>query len=117
MLITGNRNEDGPASLETTIQASNTPASLPVLTISAPQRLPVPERQGWRVCPASGWRSHGVTSGVWRCPDWPEDAPLPATLHGGTADGAEDPGQASGTLDRLQGLVRAGAWRDEACDR
>ena len=39
MLITGNRNEDGPASLEATIQASNTPSSLPVLTISEPQRL------------------------------------------------------------------------------
>jgi len=39
MLITGNRNEEGPASLEATIQAFNTPTSLPVLTISEPQRL------------------------------------------------------------------------------
>jgi len=39
ILITGNRNEDGPESLEAVLQASNTPASLPVLTISEPQRL------------------------------------------------------------------------------
>jgi hypothetical protein len=39
ILITGNRNEEGPTSLEATIQASNTPTSLPVLTISEPQRL------------------------------------------------------------------------------
>ena len=39
ILITGNRNEDGPASLEATLQASNTPSSLRVLTISEPQRL------------------------------------------------------------------------------
>ena len=39
ILITGNRNEDGPASLEATLQVSNTPSSLPVLTISEPQRL------------------------------------------------------------------------------
>jgi hypothetical protein len=39
ILITGNRNEEGPASLEATIQASNTPTSLPVLTISEPQRI------------------------------------------------------------------------------
>ena len=30
ILITGNRNEEGPASLEATLQASNTPTSLPV---------------------------------------------------------------------------------------
>jgi hypothetical protein len=39
LLITGNRNAEGPESLEATIQASNTPTSLPVLTISEPQRL------------------------------------------------------------------------------
>lgn len=39
VLITGNRNQEGPASLEAVIQASNTPWSLPVLTIGAPQRL------------------------------------------------------------------------------
>ena len=39
ILITGNRNEDGPASLEATLQVSNMPSSLPVLTISEPQRL------------------------------------------------------------------------------
>jgi hypothetical protein len=35
----GNRNEDGPTSLEATIQGWNTSTSLPVLTISEPQRL------------------------------------------------------------------------------
>ena len=39
VLITGNRNQDGPASLESTIQASSTPLSLPVLTIGEPQRV------------------------------------------------------------------------------
>jgi len=39
ILITGNRNEEGPASLEATIQASHTSTSLPVLTISEPQRI------------------------------------------------------------------------------
>ncbi len=39
VLITGNRNQDGPESLEAVIQAANTPASLPVLTISEPQRI------------------------------------------------------------------------------
>jgi hypothetical protein len=34
LLITGNRNEEGPASLEATLQASNTLTSLPVLTLS-----------------------------------------------------------------------------------
>ena len=32
ILITGNRNEDGPASLEATLQVSNTPSSLPSLS-------------------------------------------------------------------------------------
>ena len=39
ILITGNRNEEGPASLEATIQEPNTLTSLPVLTISEPQRI------------------------------------------------------------------------------
>ena len=39
VLITANRNEEGPASLEATLQASNTPTSLPVLTLSEPQRI------------------------------------------------------------------------------
>jgi hypothetical protein len=39
ILLTGNRNEDGPSSLEATIQVFNTPTSLPVLTISEPQRI------------------------------------------------------------------------------
>ena len=39
ILITGKRNEEGPASLEATLQASNTPTSLPVLTLSEPQRV------------------------------------------------------------------------------
>lgn len=39
ILITGNRNEEGPDSLEATLQASNTPTSLPVLTLSEPQRM------------------------------------------------------------------------------
>lgn len=33
VLITGNRNSDGPDALEVTIQDSNTPTSLPVVTI------------------------------------------------------------------------------------
>jgi hypothetical protein len=39
VLITGNRNRDGPESLEAVIQAANTPTSLPVLTIGEPQRI------------------------------------------------------------------------------
>jgi hypothetical protein len=39
ILITGNRNEDGPESLEAVLQTSNTAASMPVFTISEPQRL------------------------------------------------------------------------------
>jgi hypothetical protein len=33
LLLTNNRNDDGPESLEATIRAFNTPASLPVFTI------------------------------------------------------------------------------------
>lgn len=39
VLITGNRNQEGPESLEATIQIANTPESLPVLTIGEPQRI------------------------------------------------------------------------------
>ena len=39
ILITGNRNEDGPESLEAVLQTSNTAASMPVFTISEPQCL------------------------------------------------------------------------------
>lgn len=39
LLITGNRNEEGPESLEATLRAANTPTSLPVFTLSEPQRL------------------------------------------------------------------------------
>jgi hypothetical protein len=39
VLITDNRNQDDPDSLEATIQARNTPASLPVLTIANVRRL------------------------------------------------------------------------------
>src|SRR5262245_44333678 len=49
ILITGNRNEDGPASLEATIQASHTSTSLPVLTISEPQRILSSHAYGRRV--------------------------------------------------------------------
>ncbi len=36
VLLTGNRNKDGPDSLEATIQAENTPQSLPVFTLADP---------------------------------------------------------------------------------
>ncbi len=39
VLITGNRNQEGSESLEAVVQASNTPASLPVLTIGEPQHI------------------------------------------------------------------------------
>jgi hypothetical protein len=39
VLITRNRNRDGPDSLEATIQAHNTAESLPVLTIADTERL------------------------------------------------------------------------------
>jgi hypothetical protein len=38
-LLTGNRNKDGPDSLEATIQACNTPTSLPVFTIANVKRM------------------------------------------------------------------------------
>ena len=39
VLVTGNRNDDGPDSLEAVIRDENQPDSLPVLTISDPRRL------------------------------------------------------------------------------
>lgn len=36
VLITGNRNKDGPDSLEAMIQSQNTPSCLPVLTLGDP---------------------------------------------------------------------------------
>jgi hypothetical protein len=39
VLVTGNRNQDGPDSLETTLRALNTVQSLPVLTLADPQRI------------------------------------------------------------------------------
>ncbi len=39
ILLTGNRNKESPDSLQATIEAHNTPASLPVFTISEPKRV------------------------------------------------------------------------------
>jgi hypothetical protein len=39
VLITGNRNDDGPDSLQATIKSCNTPTSLPVFTLSEPRRV------------------------------------------------------------------------------
>jgi hypothetical protein len=39
VLITGNRNKEGPDSLEATIQKFNTPSTLPVLTLADPKRI------------------------------------------------------------------------------
>jgi hypothetical protein len=39
LLITDNRNDDGPDSLESTIRGNNTPASLPVFTIADARRV------------------------------------------------------------------------------
>jgi hypothetical protein len=39
VLLTANRNDDGPESLEATIQQHNTPASLPVFTLANDQRV------------------------------------------------------------------------------
>jgi hypothetical protein len=41
LLITGNRNDDGPDSLEATIRTANTPQSLPVITLANPKRVGV----------------------------------------------------------------------------
>lgn len=43
LLLTGNRNQADPNSLEQTLREENTETSLPVLTISDPQRLSEPE--------------------------------------------------------------------------
>ncbi|MGH9836045.1 MAG: ACP S-malonyltransferase [Blastocatellia bacterium] len=42
ILLTGNRNQDDDTSLEQTLRDENTPLSLPVVTVGAPQRLPNP---------------------------------------------------------------------------
>jgi hypothetical protein len=42
ILFTGNRNQDDDTSLEQTLQDENTTFSLPVITVSDPQRLPNP---------------------------------------------------------------------------
>jgi hypothetical protein len=39
ILLTANRNDNGPDSLEATIQQHNTPASLPVFTLANDQRV------------------------------------------------------------------------------
>jgi hypothetical protein len=39
VLITGNRNDDGPDSLEAVIRDENQPDSLPVITIANPKRV------------------------------------------------------------------------------
>jgi hypothetical protein len=39
VLITGNRNQDGPLSLETTLNQHNMPTSLPVITLASPERI------------------------------------------------------------------------------
>jgi hypothetical protein len=39
VLITGNRNDDGPESLESVIRDNNLPDSLPVFTIADPDRV------------------------------------------------------------------------------
>jgi Tfp pilus assembly ATPase PilU len=39
ILVTGNRNAEGPDSLEATIRARNAPDSTPVITIANPRRL------------------------------------------------------------------------------
>ena len=39
LLITGNRNAEGPDSLEVVIRSANAPRSLPVITLADPQRV------------------------------------------------------------------------------
>ncbi len=43
LLLTANRNLDDDSSLEQTLRQENTPDSLPVITVSAPQRIVEPE--------------------------------------------------------------------------
>ena len=40
VLVTGNRNDDGPDSLEATLRDSNQVDSLPVITLASPKRIP-----------------------------------------------------------------------------
>jgi hypothetical protein len=49
ILITGNRNQDSPESLEAVMQTDNTAASLPVLTIGEPQRILTSRAYAYRV--------------------------------------------------------------------
>jgi hypothetical protein len=49
ILITGNRNHDGPDSLDATIQAHTTLTSLPVLTIADPNEVMQSPRYAHRV--------------------------------------------------------------------
>jgi hypothetical protein len=49
VLITANRNQDGPDSLETTIRSRNSPASLPVFTVSDARRLKLEATYATRV--------------------------------------------------------------------
>jgi len=49
VLITGNRNAEGPESLESTIRDHNTPDSLPVLTIANVDRLHASREYALRV--------------------------------------------------------------------
>jgi hypothetical protein len=39
LLITGNRNDDGPDSLEATIRIHNNPTALPVFTLATPEEV------------------------------------------------------------------------------
>ena len=39
VLITGNRNDDGPDSLEAVIRDENQPGSLPIITLADPNRV------------------------------------------------------------------------------
>ena len=43
ILLTANRNLDDESSLEQTLREDNTPESLPIVTVSAPQRIFEPE--------------------------------------------------------------------------
>jgi hypothetical protein len=49
VLVTGNRNADGPEALEVTIRNENTPTSLPVLTISRPGQIDYSDAYAERV--------------------------------------------------------------------
>jgi hypothetical protein len=49
VLITGNRNAEGPESLEVTISNENTPTSLPVFTISRPTHMLYSDEYAGRV--------------------------------------------------------------------